>query len=171
MTKPNPNGPRRFHGRLKPRVKSKKKVLVKIPGIGAPDRYTIELGKTVCQYILLGYTIKQIGAIKGMPSRVTIYEWLRIHEEFSDEYAKVREESAHTVADSVLEIAEEVRKGRLAPDQGRVVIDAAKWAAGKRKPKVYSDKLQVIGDDSNPIRHKVDVTMSPAEAYAKAIKP
>lgn len=106
-----------------------------------------------------------------MPHERTVYRWLAAHPDFSQQYARAREESGHVAADGVSEVADDVRKGVLAPDAGRVVIDALKWAAGKRKPKVYGDKLELSGDKENPVSMKVDVTLSPAEAYARAIKP
>ena len=32
--------------------------------------------------------------------------------------------------------------GKITPEQARVAIDSLKWSAGKRKPKVYGDRIQ-----------------------------
>ena len=55
-----------------------------------------------------------------------------------EQYARAREAQGDDYADRVVETA-------LDPDidaaEKRVRIDAFKWAAGKRKPKVYGDKV------------------------------
>ena len=78
----------------------------------------------------------------GMPSKTTVYRWLATHADFRDKYARAKEASADEAADQVIAVANQVRDGDLEPDAGRVVIDALKWAAGKRKPKVYGDRIQ-----------------------------
>ncbi len=40
--------------------------------------------------------------------------------------------------------------GKLDPNAARVAIDAYKWAAGKRKPKVYGDKVAIGGASDLP---------------------
>lgn len=133
--------------------------------------YSEKIAKEICVLIRAGKTIKQICGKDGMPASNTVYTWLDTYPAFLAMYSRVREESAHVAADQVVEIAEDVLKGRTPPDAGRVAIAALQWTAGKRKPKVYSDKLQHIGDDENPLRHVVDVNMKPSEAYKRAIRP
>ena len=92
---------------------------------------------------------------------------------------------ADILADEVVDLADTTRigvkvktndKGEVETTEGdmvertRLQIDARKWYAGKLAPKKYGDKLAVGGDDSmDPIRHAVDATLTPAEAYRKLI--
>lgn len=55
-------------------------------------------------------------------------------------------------------------------DRARLQIDARKWLAGKMSPKKYGDKVAVGGaDDLPPVKHAVDVILSPSEAYLRMI--
>lgn len=98
--------------------------------------------------ILEGRTVTQACEAVGV-DKSTVYRWLKNHLDFRDKYARAREEAAHANADDVQEVAARVMMGGLLPDAGRVVIDALKWTAGKRKPKVYGDRHIVdVGDDT-----------------------
>lgn len=78
-----------------------------------------------------------------MPSRETIYQWLRDDKEFSDMYARSKEESAEVDADKVKDIADKTLTGEYDPAAARVAMDAYKWAAGKKKPRVYGNNVDV----------------------------
>ena len=117
--------------------------------------YTAEIAAEVCKRIELGETVRAIAADPEMPGRTAIFEWLRAHGDFADQYARAREESAHSSADQVVDIAQDVLAGQVLPDAARVAIDALKWTAGKRKPKVYGDKVtqEQTGPDGGPVQH------------------
>ncbi len=90
-----------------------------------------------------------IAALKHMPAESTIRRWLRMYEQFRSEYARAREESAHASADLVKSYADRTASGTMKPDAARVAIDAEKWIAGKRKPKVYGDRqILDLGDET-----------------------
>lgn len=78
-----------------------------------------------------------------MPSLVTVYNWLHNNEGFLKKYTRAKEESADTLADQLLEIADDAS---LDPNDKRVRIDARKWIASKMKPKKYGDKTALVGD-------------------------
>lgn len=79
----------------------------------------------------------------GMPAYRTVMDWRRAHPDFREAYALAREDQGDYDADVVSEIREQMRRGEIAADIGRAAIDAAKWTAGKRKAKAYSDKLDI----------------------------
>jgi hypothetical protein len=96
----------------------------------------------------------------------TVYEWLLRHPEFSEQYARAREEQAETLADEIVALADEDPvqvvddKGIARVDSAWVTwqknrVDARKWVASKLKPKKYGDRVAVAGDAENPL--KVDV--------------
>lgn len=88
-----------------------------------------------------------------LPSYTTVMKWLREYPEFAANYARAREDQADNDADKIGDIAEQVVKGKIDPQAARVAIDAYKWAAGKRKPKVYGEKIAVGGSaDMDPIQ-------------------
>jgi transposase-like protein len=109
-------------------------------GMGRPTNYTKELGDEICARIAEDEGVAAICRDERMPSRVTIYRWLREHSEFSDNYAHARLDQGHTAADEMRETRRKVESGVLDPAAARVITDALKWEAGRRNPKAYGDK-------------------------------
>lgn len=110
--------------------------------IGRPTDYTPELGDRICNELTLGKSLVKICKADDMPATVTIYRWLREHEEFSNNYARARENQADLYADEIVEIADNTDD----PQKARVQIDSRKWVSSKLKPKKYGDKLDVTSD-------------------------
>lgn len=115
---------------------------------GAPSKYTPQIGRDICRMIADGKSLQHIEKQPDMPSRETIRRWLRdeMHEGFRVNYARAREEQADSYADQIADIAAETLKGNLDPLAARVATDNLKWIAGKRKPSVYGDKLDLTSD-------------------------
>lgn len=101
-----------------------------------------EIQNAICTKIALGQSLKSIIDGGNMPDRQTVYNWLFDDVTFFDNYARAREAQADYYADEVPYIADTEPD----PNKARVRIDARKWAAGKLKPKVYGDKLDISGD-------------------------
>jgi hypothetical protein len=74
-----------------------------------------------------------------MPSTVTVFSWLRTHEEFLNQYTRAKEESADALTDEMLDIADDVEGDS---QRDRLRVDTRKWIASKLKPKKYGDKLE-----------------------------
>lgn len=87
-----------------------------------------------------------------MPSRQTVYSWLRTHEDFLDNYARAKDDSADALADDIIDIAQGVLNKKYDPQAARVAIDGMKWSASKLKPKKYGDKLDLTGETT--VNHK-----------------
>lgn len=83
---------------------------------------------------------------------------MRDDELLAEQYARAREDQADYIAGEVLEIADTEPD----PNKARVRIDARKWAAGKLKPKVYGDRIQLDGD--------MNVNMSDEQLDARLAK-
>jgi polyhydroxyalkanoate synthesis regulator phasin len=88
---------------------------------------------------------------KDIPRRQIIYQWLnssneRYDAEFANNYARAREDSSDINAEQIEQIVDDVRNGKLQPDQARVMGDLLKWTAGRKKPKKYGNKLDVTTD-------------------------
>jgi hypothetical protein len=141
--------------------------------MGVHSILTPELSLQICNRIANGESRESICRDPEMPSRETIRAWLRqgdakkaeIYELFSVEYARGIEDQADSFFDQAADIKARMLLPRKIPnpDQptemiinprfvdahtGRVIIDTIKWEAGRRKPKVYGDKidLAVSGD-------------------------
>jgi hypothetical protein len=109
-----------------------------------------------------------------LPHVSTIYRWLARHPDFCDTYARAREEQADTLADQIVQIADErpevnpiidsktgelirieLSSSYIAWQKNR--IEARKWTAMKLRPKKYGDKLELGGDPNNPLKFEVKV--------------
>jgi len=88
-----------------------------------------------------------------MPHKATVFRWLRTHDEFRDQYAKAKEESADALLEDMLYIADD---GTEDVQRSRLRVDVRKWAASKLKPKKYGDtsQLQLTGAGGGPIEYK-----------------
>lgn len=112
------------------------------------SEYTAEIGDIICERISEGQSLRKICDEDDMPNKATVFRWLAANKEFSDQYARARETQADTLFDEVLAIADQYDSAADAvnPDhinRARLRIDARKWMAGKLRPKVYGDKLDL----------------------------
>ena len=55
-----------------------------------PSAYLPAIGRVICARVEVGETITSLVADPEMPSRATLYRWLRMHEDFAAEYGEVR---------------------------------------------------------------------------------
>ena len=62
---------------------------------------------------------------------------------FVADYTRAREEGAHTEFDKLRDVEDEVRLGKIDPQQGRVIIDSIKWRLSKQLPRTYGDKQTI----------------------------
>lgn len=101
------------------------------------------------EHIADGGTLRSAGALLGVSAGL-LCKWLAdpSRTELREQYARAREAQGDAYADRVIETAE---NPILDPADKRARIDAYKWAAGKRKPKVYGDKTTLANDPENPV--------------------
>lgn len=157
--------------------------------IGRPTDYTEAAADLICERLAQGESLRGICRDDAQPALSTVFRWLTLHPEFSEQYARAREEQAEAFADEIVAISDEecttVRADKhssrdddgegntevvfdsVAVARNRLRIDARKWVAAKLKPKKYGDKLAIGGaEDLPPIRSAV--TLSEAELTAIA---
>jgi hypothetical protein len=111
--------------------------------MGRPPIYTQAIANRICERIADGESLRAICADTDMPSRFAVRAWLISRPDFASHYARAREEQADADADAITDLTHKVIAGDLDPQAARVAIDALKWAAGKRAPKKYGDKLEL----------------------------
>lgn len=123
--------------------------------MGRPSDYSQEVADAICERIADGQSLRTICAADEMPNKSTVFRWLAVNEAFRDQYARARESQADALFDEILEIADdgtndyaEGRNGETvvnneAIGRSRLRVDARKWMAGKLRPKVYGDKLDL----------------------------
>lgn len=137
------------------------------PG-GRPTDYTKDLGDLICAELAGGRSLKNICEDEEMPSRQTVYSWLRTHEEFLDNYTRAKDDSADALADDIEDIASKTLKGTYDPQSARVAIDGKKWVASKLKPKKYGDKLDLTTGNEKLNRGMSDAELNAILARAGA---
>lgn len=134
-----------------------------------PTDYSEDIADSICERIADGKSLRAICLSDDMPARSTVFRWLSLHQEFSDRYARAREEQADVIFDEILEIADESgkdiktdadgveRTDNEAIQRSRLRVDARKWMAGKLRPKKYGEKLELSGDADAPLNIKVTI--------------
>jgi hypothetical protein len=125
---------------------------------GRPTLYTDELGLKICAQIAHGKSLVSICKQEGFPSVETVYLWLRDEskKDFLNTYTRAREDQADTLADEILDIADEATTtvkehdgftevvfDNTAVARNRLRVESRKWIASKLKPKKYGDKVEV----------------------------
>lgn len=147
-------------------------------GAGRPTTYTEELTAEILSRLAGGESMNAICKEDDMPSRQTVFLWLRTYPDFMNMYVIAKEEAADVYAEDIVDIADnEVTQPLIDPEtkmpvldkRGHVVrvkdnvsvnharlrIDARKWVASKLKPKKYGDRVaqEITGKDGGPIEY------------------
>ena len=107
-----------------------------------------------------------------MPDVRSVYRWLRLHDAFSQLYARAKEDQADTLADEIQDISDERPMMTIVTDdetiekldavginRNRLRVDARKWIAAKLKPRKYGDRQIIAGDAENPLAIQADVAI------------
>lgn len=137
--------------------------------MGRPSIYTPELAHSICEQLVEGKSLRAICRQDGMPAIATIFKWMHDIPGFSEQYARAKEEQADTLADEIIDIADEsdtvvkdmgdgmtaVVFDSTAVARNRLRVDARKWVASKLKPKKYSDKMELSGNADSPLVVKI----------------
>ena len=150
-----------------------------------PTDYSEKIASEICTRLTQGEPLVQMCRDEHLPHVSTIYRWLARHPDFCDTYARAREEQADTLADQIVQIADErpevnpiidnktgelirieLSSSYIAWQKNR--IEARKWTAMKLRPKKYGDKLELGGDPNNPL--KIEVKTEAEQGLAELVK-
>ena len=98
---------------------------------GRPTDYSDLLVSEICEQLSEGKSLRSICKAKKLPSCSTIFLWLSKYPEFSEQYARAREDQADTLAESIIDIADEPVTCRADVTRNRLRVDARKWYAAQ----------------------------------------
>lgn len=151
--------------------------------MGRPSDYTPELADLICSRLADGESLRSVCRDDGMPSKQTVFSWLRTYPGFLDQYAIAKEESADSLVDDMLHIADNdvdqplvidgvpimadgklvMVKDAVSVNHARLRVDTRKWCASKLKPKKYGDKLatELSGPGGAPIESNLSINFLP----------
>lgn len=122
-----------------------------------PYPWTPEIEDEIFRRIGDGESLVAICADDWLPSRETVRKRIRDDAAFAVRYARAREVQADTLFDEILTIADKATSEDA--HARRLMIDARKWMAGKLRPKVYGDRIEVSGDPERPVVTKIEWTI------------
>ncbi len=120
--------------------------------VGRPSDYTVELGDKICSLLSEGNSLRSVCLTEDMPDKGTVFRWIREREEFRNQYARAKEESADAMNEDLLDLGDEairLAQGVNPKASGAVVqgvklkADNLKWVMSKMKPKKYGDKIDM----------------------------
>ncbi len=121
--------------------------------MGRPSTFSVEIADEICLRLSEGVSLATICRDMDL-GYSTVMAWLKVHADFQENYTRAREDQGDADADKVTDVAHRVLTGEIDPQAARVAIDAFKWSAGKRRPKVYGEKQQLehSGPGGDPIK-------------------
>ena len=131
--------------------------------------YTPDLADKFCAAIADGKSIRAVCKLAGMPSKATVFRWIRDIPEFAKMYEIATDERADTLIDEIVEIADSCRVDADSIRKAKLRIHARVEQAQKMKPRKYGTKVQLTGDGGGPIQSASTVTVTAEEAYKRLI--
>ncbi len=139
---------------------------------GRPTMYSDALAAEICRLMAEeGLSVRKLCELPGMPSRITIINWLADdrHTEFLNQYTRAREALADYHAEATVDIADEadvvVRHdgedvtldlSATAVARNRLRMDARKWYASKLAPKKYGERIEQVHSGSIGVNQILD---------------
>lgn len=140
--------------------------------VGRPSLYSPELAANICAQMAEGKSLRTICKADDMPDCSSVFLWLSKYPEFSQYYARAREQRAEAIFEESLEIADDSSSDWIETDGGpklnqehvqraKLRVDTRKWFVSKLLPKVYGERTAV--DHSGTVEtiqhHVVDIAM------------
>lgn len=128
--------------------------------MGRPSTYTQDLADLICERAAMGMSARRNMTPEDMPALSTFFKWLREHEDFSQQYARAKEEATEAMSEDLLDIADdgsndymedEYMKGKTPGwalngeniQRSKLRVDTRRWLMAKMKPRKYGDKLDL----------------------------
>jgi hypothetical protein len=113
--------------------------------------YTPELAAKFCAAIAEGGSLRAVCAKAGMPSKATVFRWLREQPEFVKLYEQATDDRADWHVEEIIEIADKCAVDKDAVAKAKLRIYARIEAVQKMKPRKYGSKVQLTGDGGGAI--------------------
>lgn len=122
--------------------------------MGRPSLKTPKLLAEICALMAQGLSLRKICARDDMPDMSSVFLWLSQDSEFTEQYARAREQQAEAIFEEIFEISDDGINDTYEDKDGnertnhdviarsKLRVDTRKWALSKMLPKKYGEKLQ-----------------------------
>ncbi len=150
--------------------------------LGRPSGFSPEIAQEICEKLAQGRTLRDVCRDDGMPAESTVRLWaLEDREGFSAQYARAREIGYMSMADELMEVADDgsndwmkrqdedgqssyVLNGEHV-QRSRLRVDTRKWLLSKALPKLFGDKItqEHTGPDGSPVVFQTIYETKPGE--------
>lgn len=147
---------------------------------GRPKKLTAALSRTIFERIAQGESVNRLCADPDMPCKASFFNWLATDDDFLDNYQKAKAVCAHSMAEDVLEIADDARNDfmdsldeddparavyRLNSEniqRSRLRVDARLKLMRVLNPRSYGDRTttELTGPGGGPIETDVSLNVT-----------
>lgn len=133
----------------------------------------------ICERLVNGESLRKICLSDDMPHAATVCRWLGDNEAFREQYAHARDAQADTLADEILDIADDGSNDFMGEDEkyngdavqrSKLRVDARKWLASKLKPKKYGEKIDVTSGNEPIQMDETSIAVRAAALLKKGLE-
>lgn len=100
--------------------------------------------------------------VAGVPQS-TFSRWCDDDATLAESYARARDDLVELMAEQVLQLSDQEvpetgdgKKDWAAVQKHKLQVDSRKWLLSKLAPRKYGDKLELSGDNENPLVHRIE---------------
>lgn len=122
---------------------------------GRPTDYNNDLASKICKQLAMGKSLRAVCREDDSPDMSTIYDWLRIYPEFTNQYEQACQDRVEAQLEDLNYMGDEALDYvKNNPDKNTSAVvsayklkaDNMRWTMSKIKPKKYGDKMDVTSD-------------------------
>jgi len=113
--------------------------------------YTPEIAAQFCAAIAEGGSLRSVCGRSNMPSKATVFRWLRDHPDFVKLYEIATDERADGQIDEIVDIADNCKVDKESIQKAKLRIHARVEQAQRMKPRKYGRQLQLTGEGGGPV--------------------
>lgn len=128
---------------------------------GRPTKYTPKLTAKILTLISEGQSLRRVCRDERLPAASTVFEWLIRYDDFSEQYARAKQQGSEAMAEEIMDIADDGRNDWIeiwdkkgeniigykvngeAVQRSKLRVDTRKWLMSKLAPKKYGDSLDL----------------------------
>lgn len=111
--------------------------------MGRPTTYTQEQADEICTWIARGKSLSSYCKEHDISGMEQVYRWLRTRSDFRERYAQAHEDRADTMADEMLEMADQRGLSLEDTQMAKLSVETRKWIASKLRPSKYGERQDV----------------------------